>query len=557
MKTFQLKDAKKFIHEILHAKPKNQENALAENLSKDYDEIIRGHATQIGKMLDIDPMEALLFAFIIGKTLKSESTNISYLYEQIHSHPLLSTDIITCLETLKKRGYVISTDVENYGLEKNHYVPDVMLQTVMFGEFKCNTSSLKSCIDELKRTLDQIMLNPNILKYAQDDIVYTLLQIETPAFKAFASKYLDCDVLILLFAFVAFGASNLEFDYEGFSFTEELLSIVKMKHKDPEKINAFLAGKGPLFNDQILKRKMHTNGRMDYYLNEKAQNIMYPNMQTESTTWNLPGEFLEFISPEKIKEQHLFFENDVKKETDLLINIMQEDRYQSFLSKVSELNGCEGISCLFHGSPGTGKTEFALQLARSSGRMICQVDISKIRGKYVGESEENASGIFKEYYRVAKQTKQMPILLFNESDALISKRMDIRNSVDAMSNALQNIFLEELENFKGILIATTNHIQNMDEAFDRRFLMKIRFQKPSGETRKNIILQHLPMLDAHALQTLSDAYAFTGAELTNLVRRVRIFELIENRNPTLEELLQIADSEKDMRKRHASALGFK
>ena len=189
--------------------------------------------------------------------------------------------------------------------------------------------------------------------------------------------------------------------------------------------------------------------------------------------------------------------------------------------------------------------------------MICQVDISKIRGKYVGESEENASGIFKEYYRVAKQTKQMPILLFNESDALISKRMDIRNSVDAMSNALQNIFLEELENFKGILIATTNHIQNMDEAFDRRFLMKIRFQKPSGETRKNIILQHLPMLDAHALQTLSDAYAFTGAELTNLVRRVRIFELIENRNPTLEELLQIADSEKDMRKRHASVLGFK
>jgi SpoVK/Ycf46/Vps4 family AAA+-type ATPase len=114
------------------------------------------------------------------------------------------------------------------------------------------------------------------------------------------------------------------------------------------------------------------------------------------------------------------------------------------------------------------------------------VDISEIRDKYVGESEKRLKAVFETYRNSIKHFEQVPILLFNESDALIGKRINVNNSVDQMNNAMQNIILQELEDFRGILMATTNLTSNLDEAFERRFLFKIKYAKPSMGAKKSI-----------------------------------------------------------------------
>src|SRR5690606_29460031 len=95
------------------------------------------------------------------------------------------------------------------------------------------------------------------------------------------------------------------------------------------------------------------------------------------------------------------------------------------------------------------------------------------------------------------EEEHAPILFFNEADALISKRKDVGISATGETeNRIQNILLEELENFRGILIATTNLVNNLDSAFDRRFLFKVEFQQPDLEVRSKIWKQKLPHLSS-------------------------------------------------------------
>lgn len=126
----------------------------------------------------------------------------------------------------------------------------------------------------------------------------------------------------------------------------------------------------------------------------------------------------------------------------------------------------------FYGTPGTGKTETVLQIARKTGRDLIQVNVSEVKSMWVGESEKNIKGIFDDYKQKVKQSVKAPILLFNEADAIIGKRqVGAERAVEKMENSIQNIILQEIEQLDGILIATTNLAENMDKAFERRFLM--------------------------------------------------------------------------------------
>jgi AAA+ superfamily predicted ATPase len=126
-----------------------------------------------------------------------------------------------------------------------------------------------------------------------------------------------------------------------------------------------------------------------------------------------------------------------------------------------------------------------------------------------------------------------------------------------MNNSMQNIFLEELENFKGILIATTNIVSNMDSAFDRRFLYKIQFQKPSVQIRRSILRNKLPLLNEETIAVLSEEYDFSGGELDNITRKIELFEITDNRIPTFDEILWICDSEQELRKSKINSIGFR
>ncbi|EAI0621725.1 ATP-binding protein, partial [Campylobacter jejuni] len=133
---------------------------------------------------------------------------------------------------------------------------------------------------------------------------------------------------------------------------------------------------------------------------------------------------------------------------------------------------------IFYGPAGTGKTMSALAMAKSMKKPVLSFDCSKILSKWVGESEQNVRKIFDTYKNIVQTCKQSPILLLNEADQFLSTRVDGSSGSDKMHNQMQNIFLEQIERFSGVIIATTNFLESLDSAFSRRFDYKIEFKKP-------------------------------------------------------------------------------
>lgn len=179
-----------------------------------------------------------------------------------------------------------------------------------------------------------------------------------------------------------------------------------------------------------------------------------------------------------------------------------------------------GFACIFYGAPGTGKTESVLQLARKTGRGIMIVDVPNLRDKFVGETEKNTKAIFDKYRKACKNSKLAPILLFNEADAVLCKRNEgAATAVDKMENAMQNIILQEMENLEGIMIATTNLTNNLDKAFERRFLYKIEFPKPTPNESKHIWHAMLPEVSETEAFELAKQFAFSGGQIENIARK--------------------------------------
>lgn len=247
-----------------------------------------------------------------------------------------------------------------------------------------------------------------------------------------------------------------------------------------------------------------------------------------------------------IKEKKLFFSAREKEQLSMVGNTLQESNYASLVERLGEKGLAKGIAILLYGAPGTGKTESVMQWARQTGRDIVHVDISAAKSMWYGESEKIVKEIFSGYRRLCKNSGKKPILLFNEADAIFSKRRDIEGgrSVDQTENTIQNIILEEMEKLEGILIATTNLADNLDKAFERRFLFKIRFDKPSAEAKKNIWLDKLPSISAADAEYLASGYDFSGGEIDNIVRKVTMMEVIDGRTPSMEEICRLCGEEK-------------
>ena len=211
----------------------------------------------------------------------------------------------------------------------------------------------------------------------------------------------------------------------------------------------------------------------------------------------------------------------------------------------------KGFACLFYGAPGTGKTETVLQLARRTGRDIMQVDMSQLRDKFVGESEKNVKAIFTRYRRLCQEADRTPILLLNEADALLSVRLEkMRTSVDQMANTMQNIILQEMENLDGILIATTNLTQNLDAAFDRRFLYKVEFLKPTAEESRHIWQAMLPNLDEASARSLASKYDFSGGQIENIARKQVVSNILHDSEELDMSLIRSACDQERLTRRH-------
>jgi len=164
---------------------------------------------------------------------------------------------------------------------------------------------------------------------------------------------------------------------------------------------------------------------------------------------------------------------------------------------------------------------------------------------WFGESEKRVKEIFNSYRKTCNNMEIKPILFFNEADALLNKRQENRQSnVGQTENAIQNILLEEIEKFEGIMIATTNLEGNLDAAYERRFLFKIKFESPTIEVKRKIWQNKLSWLDSNFVGKLSNDFSFSGGEIDNIVRKVTIQEVLTGKRPESNEIYEFCKNEK-------------
>lgn len=263
--------------------------------------------------------------------------------------------------------------------------------------------------------------------------------------------------------------------------------------------------------------------------------------------FNNENNFANIIRHDTIKVKPMFYNHREENEIKRLTSLLDKDKYKEVTARLEEKGLRKGFACLFYGMAGSGKTETCYSISVQTGRDIYFVDMAELKSKWVGDSERNVRELFKSYRKAVHDCEMAPIMVWNEVDAIFGKRRKVENAVDKMENAMQNVILQELENLEGILIATTNFSikDGFDSAFERRFIIKVRFDMPEVDTRAKIwssmFGDELSQGDA---VTLATEFDFTGGVVENINRKSTVDYILTGQRPTLKSIRELCLAEK-------------
>lgn len=232
------------------------------------------------------------------------------------------------------------------------------------------------------------------------------------------------------------------------------------------------------------------------------------------------------IKRKDLEKKELFFSKESQEEIDNLHRMLSPEGFDRVCSILTRKKRKPALQSLLWGGPGTGKTETVKQIALCSGRDILSFDISKVTASDWGATENLYRNLFRAYRYIVAVKSQAPILLLNEADQVLSKRLtSIERSIDKSENIVSNILLQEMEDMHGILMATTNFANILDEAFERRFLFKTELQKPDARAQARIWKSLIPELSNEECSQLSKEFDMSGAQISNVASKRDIAEL--------------------------------
>jgi len=311
-----------------------------------------------------------------------------------------------------------------------------------------------------------------------------------------------------------------------------LIELISVDEYDKIRNRSLLEDGSKLLSENILDYEEILNmfggiSRSFYLQEDILQKIIHPHKKKKVIKLKLDKlveeqDIFEYLTPTTSLDD-VVLHPSTKKLLDTIVRQVDKDVFAK-LKAWGIKDKRKGIDAriIFYGSPGTGKTMTAMSLAKTLKRPILSFDCSKILSMYVGESEKNVRKIFDDFKTLSKKAKVDPILLLNEADQFLSSRSEgTGSSADKMHNQMQNIFLEQIEQFEGILIATTNLLDNIDKAFSRRFNYKVEFKKPDREQRER--LWHFMLLEKASYEEDFDVvqlakYELTGGQIDLIVR---------------------------------------
>lgn len=439
---------------------------------------------------------------LILSLLQSELSLSEYFLEFLEAKPRLNLD--------KK---------EAYG-EYLEYLKDEFMRVELYERLSFIRSSTYS--DELKAQIK--LYEKHIKERLKKSKFYNIL---ADIFKEYSLEYKE-QIIFLALLKEEYTLSN---ENSVSREMNSLLSLVSENDLEKHKNKSLLQENAPLLNlieydeylnvfGDISKSFFITDEILQRIINfEPKQNkkIKIENVLKEQDIFELiePSiDINDIIMPQNTKE--------------LLENILkQQDK------KVLERLNSWGIKSnknieakiIFYGPAGTGKTMSALAMAKSMKKTVLSFDCSKILSKWVGESEQNVRKIFDTYKNIVQTCKQSPILLLNEADQFLSTRVDGSSGSDKMHNQMQNIFLEQIERFSGVIIATTNFLESLDSAFSRRFDYKIEFKKPDFKDRLKIWEKFLPkkaLFEKDFNINILSNYELSGAQILMVVKNTAL-----------------------------------
>ncbi len=490
--------------------------------------------------------EAWLFSVMFAMSISGKDTDLDSLTHYLSCNPFFIVGLSPVLDSLVSKRLLI----KNTGYDMKVIATRFHVSSYIFNAISLNKNIPRNnSFDDVYEVIEKV--NEMICERERNNVsteelfneAIDLIQKEShfPLLKKVIDQELsEDDTLLLIYLCYSFANDSNEADIERYVY----YVYDSMGSKIRAKKNLF-SGQSRLIEEELvcfLDDSFY--GGRDLALTDKAIELLFAEEMggiAKSKTFNPKN--CVIIKPDKIRPAELYFNAQERKQADLLFKLLTEENYQKAVEKFQTMNFPAGITALFYGAPGTGKTQLAYNLARASDRVLMMVDIAAIRDKYVGESEKRIKQIFKTYKQAQDYHELCPILLFNESDALISKRYEVASSVDQMNNSMQNILLQELEDFEGILIATSNMNINLDTAFERRFLYKINFGKPEAATRQKIWETKMPELSIEEIEQLARDYEFTGGQINNISRKYHLNNILSEEKPDLATLQELCDME--------------
>lgn len=542
-------DKSKQKDDVQNAKPKSilesfeyiVELAEDSNLDNDFFEKAAKHIKYASRKLKLAPMQVVLLAMFVDRSEDSRimiSDIAKYTGCRTTKILRLSDDI----DTLERQRYLRASRSRN---SLSYRVPGAVLKSLRKNQPYIYEEEPIPDTQTFFDRFDRLMNEKNDDELTHDSLKeLTMEMLDEIKGTIFATELRRCgfgdeDTLLFIFMahlFVENNDDNIGFhDIDDLFDNDEIPSWVKREFRSRE---------SELFEKELIEN-VNEDGmaRSDAFkLTEKAKEQFLCELNLNK----IGRSDRNLIKVGTLAEKDLIYNETERGQITELSSILSENRFNEVQKRLRSAGMRPGFCCIFYGAPGTGKTETVYQLARRTGRDIMRVDVDKIKSCWVGESEKNIKALFDRYRNICKNSELAPILLFNEADAVLGVRMEgASRAVDKMENSIQNIILQEMETLEGIMIATTNLTTNLDKAFERRFLYKIRFDKPTVNARTEIWKAMLKGLSNEDAQTLASQFDLSGGEIENIARKHSVNAILSGNDAIdIQELISSCRHEK-------------
>lgn len=558
-------DEKTFMHEDVEVL--TQAGALdriyrkvnADGYSKESADILKRDIDHIGSLYGMDAIRVVLLAGILEK-----STSNNHMDEEDLASYLGCTNIEFIRFHKDLRDMIISGHIESCKsyVGRSHYkvTAELMKAIECEGEFKpvkMQGLTIEEVFTRLRKYFGDFRndaVGSDVLLENIDNLINNNCHLHFCSKLRESVLYSECSALerrmfvYMCHRYITHGNRQLEIDAMGF--------LLDFMDDDSLLKRQIAAGMLPLQQNELIcfacqDGQINTDALS---LSDKVKEDFLCEIEPAAEK-NIPSR--DLVAALSIQPKELFYNSLEQVQVARLESLLDASNFKDVQDRLADSGMRKGFNAIFFGAPGTGKTATVMELARRSGRDVFKVDVSKIKSKWVGESEKGIRAVFSRYRSLCCSSDKAPILLFNEADAIFAKRIEnIEHSVDQMNNAIQNIILEEMESIDGILIATTNLLSNLDPAFERRFIFKLEFKLPQAQARQRIWKSMIPTLSEDELSTLADRYDFSGGNIENVARKGMVEYVLSGVRPALKTLEGFCEEELLKRNPKTGRMGF-